>query len=258
MFLLGVGRKKVAYVHYPENLWRLESSSSHGKRLWKLFYLPILLSLRKQVSHVDLFLCNSNYTKKAISQKWGRNAEVIYPPVDVENFSPAQKEDFVVSVGRFVKTKNYELVIEVAKRMPSVKFVIIGRKQISDPYFEKIRRMKPKNVELLANAPFDVLASTIGRAKVYLHAMVGEHFGISVVEAMAAGCIPVVQNSGGTKESIADFGYAYGDVEECVGYIKKALDSNKDPRLIAEHAERFSSENFRKTFVATLQSKGFI
>ncbi len=258
MFLIGAGKKRIAYVHYPENLWRLESTNILKRMFWRVLYFPVLVYSRKQIAHVDLFVCNSQYTRKAILNKWKRNAEVVYPPVDVRNFSPSLKEDFVVTVGRFVRTKNYELVVEVAKQMPTVKFMIIGRKQNSDTYYEKIERVKPPNVELLTNVSPDVMSSVLSRAKVYLHTMVGEHFGISVVEAMAAGCIPVVHNIGGTKESIANFGYAYGDVEECVGYIRKALDSNKDPRLIAEHAERFSSENFRKTFVATLQSKGFI
>ena len=256
MFLLGVGRKKVAYVHYPENLWRLEDSGARFRKLWKLFYLPVLLSLRKKVAGVDFFLCNSEYTKKAILDRWRRTAEVVYPPVDVENFAPALKEDFVVTLGRYVRTKNYELVVEVAKRMPNLRFVIIGRKESSDSYYEKIKRLKPPNVELLTNVSSSAMSSILSRAKVYLHAMIGEHFGISVVEAMAAGCIPIVHDSGGTKEAIGNFGYVYSDVEDCINCVRNALSSKVESKQIAEYSKRFSSDNFRETFVETLRSKG--
>jgi glycosyltransferase involved in cell wall biosynthesis len=88
--------------------------------------------------------------------------------------------------------------------------------------------------------------------------MVGEHFGISAVEAMAAGCVPVVNGSGGTRETIGTLGYVYGSTEECVNCIHKALASGAEPTQIAENAKRFNSANFREAFVKTLKSKGFL
>ena len=258
MFLVGAGKRRVAYVHYPENLWRLEGGSAGRKRFWKLFYLPVTLSLRRQVSRTDLLFCNSEYTRKAIMAKWGRTAQVIYPPVDVEGFTPAPKEKFVVTVGRFVSTKNYELILEVARIMPQIKFIIVGRKPKNDEYYEKIKESKPSNLLLLANLPYAEMISLLGRAKVYLHTMVGEHFGISVVEAMAAGCIPIVHDSGGTKEAIGNFGYIYNDTNECVKCINTALNSKVEPAIFADRASNFSVENFKKNLIDNLKGKGFL
>lgn len=252
MYFLGVGAKKVAYVNYPENLWRVEGKGGKSKWFWKLFYLPVSRRLRHYAKEIDILLCNSEYTRQAILTKWKRDATVIYPPVAVENFKPAPKEDFVVTVGRFVSIKNYELVVEVAKRMPHVKFIIIGRKQTSDPYYEKIARSKPENLALMPNLPADRMNIILSKAKLYLHTMVGEHFGISVVEAMAAGCIPVVHNSGGTREIVQDVGYIYNNVDECVDCINRGLASNLEPATIAQHAHKFSSENFKKTLLTVL------
>lgn len=258
IFSLGVGKWKVAYVHFPENLQRLEGANPRLKKFWKVFYLPIMLRLRQQVNKIDLLLCNSEYTRKAILTRWGRTAEVVYPPADVEDFHLAPKENFVVSVGRFVPTKNYETIIHVAKLMPDLQFLIIGRKHTQDAYYEKIKKLKPANVELLTDVRRLEMVSILSKAKIYLHAMIGEHFGISVVEAMAAGCIPIIHNSGGTKEAIGNLGYVYNTLPECVDCIYRALDSKTEPEKIAEHARMFSSENFKKSLINALKIKSFL
>ncbi|MDR2719231.1 MAG: glycosyltransferase, partial [Nitrososphaerota archaeon] len=207
---------------------------------------------------VDVLMCNSCYTQKAIMDSWGRKAELVYPPVDVENFKPAQKESLVVSIGRFTPVKNYELTLQVAKRLPDVKFIIVGRKTSNDPYFDKLAALKPDNVDLIAGATRAEVSILLGRAKIYLHSMIGEHFGISVVEAMAAGCIPVVHNSGGPKEAVGNYGFLYNNVEECVKAIAEALQSNVNSNDIAEQAKMFSTDNFKKNFIKILESHGFL
>ena len=258
MFLLNVGMRKVAYVHFPENIWRLEGANQRFRNLWRLFYLPLLLYLHRQVQKIDVLLCNSEFTKEAIMRKWGRKAEVIYPPVDVEDFHPAPKEDFVVTVGRFVRTKNYESIVEVAKLMPQFKFIIMGRRQKYDAYYQKIKKSKPDNLILVPDAPRTEMLSILSKAKIYLHTMVDEHFGISVVEAMAAGCIPIVHNSGGTKEAIGSFGYTYNTVDECVDRISRAFNTTVSPEKISKYTKRFSSNNFKEALIKTLQDYKFL
>jgi len=257
MFLGNVGKKKVAYVHYPEYLVHLEGATLRSRWFWKTYYAPLLWHWHNQIDKIDLFLCNSEYTRRAIKLRWGKEADVVYPPVDIENIKPAPKEDYVITVGRFVKVKNYETVIEVAKLLPDVKFVIVGRKQDKD-YYEKIVRLKPDNVTLLSNLSQTELLSMLARAKVYLHTMIGEHFGISIVEAMAAGCIPVVHNSGGAKEAIGDFGRVYNATEECSTQIGGTLREEVDVSGIAEYARRFSAEVFRSEIKKKLKQKGVL
>ncbi|MDR0797846.1 MAG: glycosyltransferase [Nitrososphaerota archaeon] len=258
MYFIGVGKKRVMYLHFPENLTRMQKSNSRYRWFWYLFYLAVTFQLKRQMKGTDLLLCNSLYTKNAIREYYGREAELVYPPVDVEDFMPAQKESLVISVGRFVPAKNYELIIQVAGQMPNVKFVLVGRKHSNDPYYDKINSLKPDNVNLVANATRADVIALLGKAKIYLHSRIGESFGISVAEAMAAGCIPVVHNSGGPKEIAGSYGFFYNNIEECVKAINDALQSNVKPNDIAERTKMFSSYNFKKNFVATLEKRGFL
>ncbi|MCL2172194.1 MAG: glycosyltransferase [Candidatus Bathyarchaeota archaeon] len=260
IYFIGSGKKRVAYVHFPENLTRMQKSDLKSRWFWRLFYWPITFQIKRQVAKTDLLLCNSLYTKEAIMKCWKRVAEVVYPPVDIGEFEPVQKESLVVSVGRFVSSKNYELIVEVAKRLPDVKFVIAGRKRSNenDPYFDKIASLKPDNMTLITDATRANVSALLGRAKIYLHGMVGEHFGISVVEAMAAGCIPVVHNSGGPKETCERIGFFYNDVEDCVKAVSEALQSNVSSDVFVEQAKLFSVDNFKRNFISSLERNGFL
>ena len=244
-FTLGSGKKRIAYVHFPEFFAHLETAKPESKWFWKGYYAPFKRYMRHQIKNIDRFLCNSGFTKRKIKERWGKEAKTVYPPVDVERFKPAKKENLVATVGRFVPSKNYEMVLEVAKQLPDTDFEIIGIKQ--DPkYHDRINASKPKNVTLLTNLAQGEVASRLARAKVYLHTMINEHFGISIVESMASGCVPVVHDSGGAREAIGDLGYRYNTVKDCVNCIKKALQADADIGRLIERAKMFSSKRFRE------------
>lgn len=257
-FTLGTNGVRVAYVHFPEFFAHLERASRGSLYFWRLYYTPAKLYLTSATKIIDYFLCNSRYTQRAIEERWRKKAFVVYPPVDISDFKPArEKENKVVSIGRFVPAKNYETVIEVAKLLPSVEFVIIGVKQNVE-YFEKLKRIKPSNVTLLGDVPRETLINELARARVYLHTMVGEHFGISIVEAMAAGCTPVVHRSGGAVEVVGDLGYTYATVEECAEVLLKALRHPRNPSELVKRAQLFRAERFKervKLFFRWLEKK---
>ena len=256
LYFIGSGKKRVAYVHFPQNLICMQRSGSKYRWFWKLFYWPNTFQLKRQIMKTDLLMCNSIYTQNAIMAYWGRVAEVVYPPVDIEDFKPAPKEFLVVSVGRFAPEKNYALIVQVARQMPNIHFVIVGRKPLDGSYYNEIAALKPDNVDLRTDVTRDDLSVLLGKAKIYLHSMIGEHFGISVIEAMAAGCIPVVHNSGGPKETCEQIGFIYSNVDECVKAIENALQSKIEPSDIAKRAKTFSADNFKKHFIETLKKNG--
>ncbi|MGC8933465.1 MAG: glycosyltransferase, partial [Candidatus Methanodesulfokora sp.] len=184
------------------------------------------------------------------------------------DFIPASKneerEDKVITCGRYSPEKNYEFVLRVASLLPEIKFEIIGsaKEKVSYEYYSKLVKMKEemnlKNVSLLKDLPRKEQVERYSRAKVYFHAMRGEHFGIAPVEGMAAGLIPVVHKIGGPWTDIVDYGkygFGYESLEDAKRAIEKAINNyEKMKDSVVERSQYFSSDRFDRKFSIVLEA----
>jgi len=164
------------------------------------------------------------------------------------------REDIIVSCGRYSMEKRYHFILDVARHLPGYRFYIIG--SISSPssrdYYNRVRAMKEKlgldNVELLVDYPRTKQIMLYSHAKAYMHAMIGEHFGISIVEAMASSLVPVVHKSGGAWMDIVDYGrygYGYSSLEEAIEAVEKAVKNYWSLReKMVNRAKQFTKEAF--------------
>jgi alpha-1,2-mannosyltransferase len=239
---------------------------------WRLYFAPYetIQGYMAKRMRWRVLLTNSEYSRDVIRRHIGAEAIVVYPPVNIGEFleagrtPPEEREDIVVACGRFTPEKRHELVIEVARHLPDVEFHIVGATsgKVSPPYIARLRRLIERyglrNVRLHVDYPRRDQVRLYSRAKVYIHAMIGEHFGIAVVEAMAAGLVPVVHRSGGPWNDITyqgRYGLGYNTVEEAVEAVEKAL---KDyPRLSKKaqaRAMEFSHERFKERFKHIVES----
>lgn len=230
---------------------------------------------RVKLRLVDKIICNSEFTKKFIDKEYGVNAITVYPPVDIKAFKPLKKEKIILSVGRFdspLHAKNQDVLIDRFKRMIKEnadgflngwKLILIGGMQSKNQgYINKLRR-KAKNsaIEILVNVDFKTLQKFYGQAKIYWHAAgfgideekepeKVEHFGITTVEAMAAGCVPVVIKKGGQKEIVehAINGFLWETEERLVEYTLQLIKEEKLRQKFSIEAvkssKRFSKERF--------------
>ena len=127
-----------------------------------------------------------------------------------------------------------ETIPEIASLMKerNVKFVIIGFSHDAGSLKEINAQIKELNLEkkitILTDVPRKEIRQLLGKAKVYLHPPTLEHFGISIAEAMAMGCLPVVYNKGGTKEFVPPE-YRYETIQEASNQIDVAL-ANWNPK----------------------------
>ena len=164
----------------------------------------ILNYLRKwdlnSANGVDYFIANSNFIAEKIKRIYNRISDIIYPPVDVDNFSLSNiKEDFYLTASRLVPYKRIDLIVELFADLPDKKLVVIG----SGPEKEKIKSMSTPNVQVLGYQDFQTLKDYMQKAKAFVFAA-EEDFGIIVVEAMACGTPVIAGNYGGTAESVVN------------------------------------------------------
>ena len=134
----------------------------------------------------------------------------------------------VVTVGRFVPEKRFHLFVELARMVPTTRFVAIGSlPDGTSAYFEQLRRTAPENVSFVLS-PLRKAKDLLGRAMAYVHCAENEHFGITIVEAMAAGCVPVVHDSGGPREIVTnDVGFRWRSLPVAARQIVKLTENDQ-------------------------------
>ena len=215
-----------------------------------------------KLSKFQHIVCNSQFTKKIIDKTYGVNSKVIYPPVSLIPRNNKNKENIILSVGRFHPNKKQMILLEAFKTMANKdwKLILAGGVMPADGeyLFSLQQEARGHNIEFFTGIPYQELISLYAKAKIYWHATgFGEskpenleHFGISTVEAMSAGCAPIVYNAGGQKEIInhGENGFLW-DTEKDL--IKITTDITGDERLrekiIANAIKRsqdFSTEKF--------------
>jgi glycosyltransferase involved in cell wall biosynthesis len=201
-------------------------------------------------SRVDHFIANSEFVARRIQKVYGREAKVIYPPVDTEFYSLGEKkENYYLTSSRLVPYKKIDLIVEAFSLLPDQKLVVIG----NGPEADKIRKKATQNIEFLGYQPNDVVKEHMQKAKAFVFAAL-EDFGIMPIEAMASGTPVIALKKGGTKETILDekTGLLFDnqtviDIQKAVQKFEKCQDQF-DPVLICKHAETFSAKRFRTEF----------
>jgi glycosyltransferase involved in cell wall biosynthesis len=215
---------------------------------------------------------NSKFTKSLIEKTWAINGSVIYPPVSVEKFKKQKKKKQILSVGRFfgyLKSKKQEVLIDAFKKMYKDEKKLAdwslhlagGAGEGDSSYLEELKkRSKGFPIYLHPNIPYPDLVNLYEQSGIYWHASgfeesdptKMEHFGITTVEAMAAGCVPVVIKKGGQVEIVEDgvSGLFWESKEELVN---KTMILVEDPEKMVklsdqaiEKSKYFSKENFKE------------
>jgi glycosyltransferase involved in cell wall biosynthesis len=229
---------------------------------------------RIKISRVSRFFCNSEFTKSFIDKKFHLRSTILYPPVTL-NPKDIKKENIILHVGRFrvrnIKKDDYKkqgVMIKAFKEMVDQgfkewKFVLAVSIQEKDKEaFEEMKKSAAGYpIEFLVNKSNDELWEIYSKAKIYWHASgfgedleanpeYAEHFGISTVEAMGAGAVPVVINAGGQKEIVVEgeTGFLWDSIRQLqLKTLKLANDESLLSKLSKQairSAERFSKAKF--------------
>lgn len=206
------------------------------------------------LNRVDHFIANSQYVARRIKKIYGKEATVIYPPVDTDLLTlQEKKEDFYLTVSRLVPYKRIDLIVEAFGQFPDKRLVVIG----DGPEMKKIKAKAQKNIEILGRQPDSVAYDYMSKAKGFISAA-DEDFGIAVLEAQATGTPVIALGKGGSLETVTDqtgLFFQEQSVESMAAAIAQFEERVFDPQIIRSHAERFSRERFNLEFKAFVEEK---
>ncbi len=263
--LTGPNQIHISYVHSPiRYAWDLthqylrESGLNHGLKgaLAKLILHYMRIWDTRTANGVDYFIANSRFIARRIKKVYGREADVIYPPIDVTAFTCCEdKQDYYLTASRMVPYKKVKLIVEAFNEMPDRQLIVIG----DGPDFEKTKAIAKSNITMMGYQPFEVLKDKMQHAKAFVFAA-EEDFGITPVEAQACGTPVIAYGRGGALETVKDGETGCFFKEQTVESIVKAVcDFDAKEGITSEkcrkNAETFSIETFRKAFQAYAQNK---
>ncbi len=253
----AAGSKLVCYCHSPMRYaWDL--SAEYGRTLpWLLRPLwgPVCRRVRaadrRAAQRVDQFIANSGHVAERIRRHYNRDAVVVHPPVDIPaGPTTGARDDFLLCVGFHTPYKRLDLAVEATRRLGR-RLVVIG----DGPDVRGIDPRRDRHVELLGWQTAEVIDAHLDRAAALLFPG-EEDFGIVPVEAIAHGCPVVAYGVGGATETVVpeQTGVWFDEqTADCLlDAIRRCERLSFDPRVMHEHAARFSRPRFLREMRSVL------
>lgn len=258
------GQRHISYVHTPMRYaWDMReeylraAGLDRGPLGWAA--RTTLERLRRwdarSAQSVDVLIANSTHVAARIRRAYGREAEVLHPPVDVAAFAlHERKEDFYLTVSRLEAYKRVDLLLAAFAAMPERRLIVIG----DGPEMSRLARQAPRNVELLGRLGTADVKRHMQRAKAFLFAGI-EDFGIVMAEAQACGTPLIAFAQGGAADIVrGDSGLLFErqDPQAVVEAVRRFERSDFVPARCRENALRFDRSRFRQRFEDLLRAHG--
>jgi glycosyltransferase involved in cell wall biosynthesis len=216
---------------------------AHWLRVWD----------RLSSDRVDRFVAISHEVARRIRRHYRRESEVVYPPVDVERFTPTglPAEDFYLVVSRLVGYKRVDLAVEAATRTGR-RLLVVGE----GPARKKLEAIAGPTVEFLGHLPDEEVAELMARCRGFLFPG-WEDFGIAPVEAQAAGRPVIAYGRGGALETVVDgvtgIFFEEQTVESLLDALLELESRELDSSACRRNAERFGGDEFRDRILETVR-----
>ncbi len=246
-------------------LWGMEEPYV-GRGLRRLLFEALAAPLRswdrRTHTRVDRFIAISEFVRRRIVRVYGRDAEVVYPPVDTDRFRPLGKpQDYFLVLSALVPYKRIDLVLD-AFRARSEEVMIAG----DGPLLHRLRARAPRNVRMLGFVDDSDLPELVAHCRALLFPSEDE-FGIAAVEAQAAGRPVIAYGRGGATETVVPMGgrrtpTGLWFMEQTPESLSRAVDRFLDvegsfePDEIRAWALQFSRPRFRSEMLRIVRTLG--
>jgi len=253
----------ICYCHTPSrSLWGYSTMTDwHKNPLINFFgtlinhYLRVI-DVQVARSNVDLFIANSQETKKRIAKFYKKSATVIYPPVNIPKLPPKTNRtgNYFLYVNRLALAKHPELAVQVCTQL-NLPLKVVG----SGKMLGELQSQAGPTIEFFGHVSDEKLASLYREAKALLYPVEDEDFGIVPIEAMAYGVPVIAHASGGPLESIIDGKTGILFEELSVAGLTKAIERLSSlsfrPSALYHHTQQFSLAIFKEKIMAVVTTQ---
>ena len=252
-FLVSPGTLHVCYCHTPMRyIWDMyHDYLADAGRVTRWAMRPIMHYLRiwdvLSAFRVDHFVANSDYVARRIAKHYRRVADVVHPPVSVDDFHISNDiGDYYLMVGQLVGYKRTDIAVEAFNRMGR-KLVVIGEGE----QFESLSKMAGPNVRIMGRQTFAVICAHYAKCRALIFPGV-EDFGIVPLEAMASGRPVIAFRAGGALETVVEGKTGLFFDEQSPDSLMEAVEAYElrateyDPLVIRAHAEGFRLSRFKQ------------
>lgn len=227
------GGRRLLYCHTPPRFAfdrcdeYLQRAPAVVRPLLRLSIARYRSAYLRAVRAMDDVLVNSSHVRERLRQQTGVEARVVYPPVDTGRWRCLGQGGYYLSVGRLEPNKRIDRIVQAFLTMPEQKLIVAS----GGSELDRLRRLAggASNIEFTGWLDDDHLAERIGRAIAVIYIPRDEDFGMSAIEAMAAGKPVIGVNEGGLGESVID------------GHTGVLLPANPSPAVIAGAVRRLSA-----------------
>lgn len=232
-------RKKIRSRYNP--FWRVVFDR------WTSYWVP---RDQKAVKHVCKIVTLSQHVARRIRKFYRRDAEIVYPPVQVNKFHHKSPEGYYLSIQRLTPEKRVDLQLEIFERLPAKKLIIVGKAEFDTKYQKRISHWIERlpNIEWRKKVSDKELRELYARCSAVIQTPLDEDFGLISVEGMASGKPCIAVDEGGFRESIihGKTGLLIKKpyVDNFIKTIKGFEKYDFDPKLCIRRAKDFSEEEF--------------
>lgn len=200
--------RKIYYCHTPPR-YAYDLADTYRKKIpdpgqpiFDIIIKNLQRKYERSLNRMDRVIANSNNVKKRLKHYLNIDSEVIYPPIDVERFQWLSEGDYFVSLARLVKSKRVDRIIQAFLKIPEKKLVVVS----GGSELEQLQKIAygAHNIYFTGWQSDTQLQEWIGKARAAIYIPNDEDFGMSPVEAMAAGKPVIGVAQGGLLETVVD------------------------------------------------------
>jgi glycosyltransferase involved in cell wall biosynthesis len=206
---------------------------------------------RRAAQRTDRYIANSIITQSRINEYYGREANVVYPPVDTERFSPGRVGDHYAVVSELMPHKQINVAVGAFNQL-RLPLVVVG----DGPAGRSLQKQAGPTIRFTGRVSDAEVADILRRARALIVTAV-EEFGIAAVESQASGRPVLARRAGGAVETIVEGvtgGFWSGGPTELAKAVLRFDDAAIDPRACVENARRFDRDSFRTGILAEVDA----